>query len=464
MSEPGEALSDRELEVLRLLPSGASNKSIAEELSISPYTVKTHLRNIFAKLDVSTRTEAITVAMQQGVLAVPGEAPTDDESAEPAVGPDTAMLDNSLPPDLPPMPLETPVVAAEPVAPRRSPWVYLAPALLLLIGLIAGVYWLTQQPTTSQLEPAALFVEQPIGETRWLLSRPLPAPRVSQAIASVGLDIYHIGGETVDGVVDDVWIYDTGARLWSEAAPKPTAVADTTAAELFGEIYVPGGRLPNGDPTNLVEAYSPSQDAWRRIAPLPQPLANGLAIAEGGYLYVIGGQGQNGVLDTVYVYDPGADSWRPVAVLPAPRALAAGSTLTGQLYVVGGTDGREAQATCFTYTPGNDTWADCPDLLTARAGAGATVVLNKLYVVGGTDGQESTEANGEIYDPNSETWQVLNVPPDMVAWQQPGVVHVENRLFAQGGRQGDTISDANLVYSPFVFQTFIPAASSDNGE
>lgn len=464
MSESGETLSDRELEVLRLLPSGASNKSIAEELSISPHTVKTHLRNIFAKLGVSTRTEAITVAMQQGVLAVPGESlPEVEEEA------DLATLSVEIAPDgaigVAPA-VAAPDVAAVPATEgrRRSPWVYLAPALLVLVGIIAAVYWFTQRPASPAEAPVAAFVEEPIGDSRWLTSRPLPEPRVSQAIASVGLDIYHIGGETAAGVVNDVWIYDTGNHVWRTAAPKPAAVADTTAAELFGEIYVPGGRLPSGEPTNLVEAYSPSQDAWRRVAPLPGPLSGGLAVAEGGFLYVIGGQGEAGVLDSAYVYDPGADSWRPVASLPAPRALAAGASLIGQLYVVGGTDGREPQATCFTYNPGGDVWTPCPNMLARRAGAGAAVVLNKLYVVGGSSSQDVAGTNGEIYDPNSKTWQVLNVPPTMTAWEQPGVVHVENRLFAQGGRQGETISDANLVYSPFVFQSFIPAASSDNGE
>lgn len=456
MSEPGEALSDRELEVLRLLPSGASNKSIAEELSISPYTVKTHLRNIFVKLDVSTRTEAITVAMQQGVLAVPGEElPAETNGRGPAVaGPSAEAV------TLEPAAADAPA----PPASRRSPWVYLAPALLLLVGLVAAAYWFTQQPAGQAATPAPLFVEEAIGESRWLTSRPLPEPRISQAIASVGLDIYHIGGETAAGVVNTVQSYDTGTRLWSEAAAKPAAVADTTAAELFGEIYVPGGRLPSGEPTNLVEAYSPTQDAWRRVAPLPEPLAGALALADGGFLYVIGGQGQDGVLDRVYVYDPAADSWRPVAPLPAPRTLAAGAALTGRLYVVGGTDGETVQTTCFAYSPADDAWESCPDMLAARAGAGATVLLNKLYVLGGTTGQDATGANGEIYDPNSRTWQVLTVPPELAAWQQPGVVHVENRLFAQGGRRGETISDANIVYSPFAFQSFIPAASSGSGE
>ena len=66
-AEP-QLLSDRELEVLRLMASGAANKQIASDLTISESTVKTHVTNIFQKLDVSHRTEAVTKAMSKGII------------------------------------------------------------------------------------------------------------------------------------------------------------------------------------------------------------------------------------------------------------------------------------------------------------------------------------------------------------------------------------------------------------
>jgi DNA-binding NarL/FixJ family response regulator len=63
-----ETLSARELEVLTLLARGRSNKEIALELHISETTVKSHLRSLFAKLDVLSRTEAITVASRRGLV------------------------------------------------------------------------------------------------------------------------------------------------------------------------------------------------------------------------------------------------------------------------------------------------------------------------------------------------------------------------------------------------------------
>ncbi|NDJ61705.1 MAG: response regulator transcription factor, partial [Chloroflexi bacterium] len=59
-----DPLSDRELEVLRLLAQGMSNRDIAARLFLSVGTVKVHARNIYGKLGVSNRTEAVTAAYQ----------------------------------------------------------------------------------------------------------------------------------------------------------------------------------------------------------------------------------------------------------------------------------------------------------------------------------------------------------------------------------------------------------------
>ena len=67
--EPVErALSGREVEVLRLVARGTSNKLIARDLSISEATVKTHLLHIFGKLGVDDRTAAVTTAVERGIL------------------------------------------------------------------------------------------------------------------------------------------------------------------------------------------------------------------------------------------------------------------------------------------------------------------------------------------------------------------------------------------------------------
>jgi LuxR family maltose regulon positive regulatory protein len=61
-------LTERERSVMLLLSAGLSNKEIGRKLDLSDNTVKFHLRNIFAKLNVTTRTAAVTVGRDSGVL------------------------------------------------------------------------------------------------------------------------------------------------------------------------------------------------------------------------------------------------------------------------------------------------------------------------------------------------------------------------------------------------------------
>jgi DNA-binding NarL/FixJ family response regulator len=63
-----DPLSDRELAVLQFVAEGQANKEIARSLHISEETVKAHLKNIFAKLDVGDRTHAVTTAIRRGII------------------------------------------------------------------------------------------------------------------------------------------------------------------------------------------------------------------------------------------------------------------------------------------------------------------------------------------------------------------------------------------------------------
>ena len=63
-----DAMSAREVEVLSLVSRGASNKEIARQLRLSEATIKSHLLHIFAKLGVSDRTQAVTLAVRKGII------------------------------------------------------------------------------------------------------------------------------------------------------------------------------------------------------------------------------------------------------------------------------------------------------------------------------------------------------------------------------------------------------------
>lgn len=65
---PGQSLSPREIEVLRMLADGLGNKIIAHRLGISEHTVKFHVASIMAKLDAGSRTEAVTQGIRRGLI------------------------------------------------------------------------------------------------------------------------------------------------------------------------------------------------------------------------------------------------------------------------------------------------------------------------------------------------------------------------------------------------------------
>ena len=72
---PTEAPSEREIEVLTLVARGLTNRAIGRQLAISEATVKTHLVHVFAKLGVADRTSAVTVALERGLIELPGARP-----------------------------------------------------------------------------------------------------------------------------------------------------------------------------------------------------------------------------------------------------------------------------------------------------------------------------------------------------------------------------------------------------
>ncbi|MCB0035265.1 MAG: hypothetical protein KDE51_14635 [Anaerolineales bacterium] len=491
MAEFGEPLSDREQDVLEQVMQGASNKEIAQILDISPNTVKVHLRNIYTKLDVSSRTEASMVAVERGLIdsfslndssttledekedeedlekeqpTTAAVVPPNTIETEPANHPPTAVGQTNAVP----LPAAIPAPQSPPLIPAaRRPWWIWALLVIAIIIVSVGIWEYVRrstQPTTEIILPAAEpFAPEQLSQENWFRSLQMPQPRADMASISIGVDLYQIGG-LVDGqAADTVNVFTINTSIWRTAASKPTAVSDITAAELL-EIYVPGGLTAANQPTDIVEAYSPTTDTWRAVQSLPKPIAGGLTLANDSAIFLFGGWDGNSYLNDAYIYDPISDAWGALAPMKHARAHAAGGLINGLFYVVGGFDGTNTLDVCEVYDPLADRWTDCKELTEARQDAGAAVVLNKLYVFGG---QTDDEIYGELYDPTTDKWQIINTPElengATIGWRNPAVTNVEARIFIQGGRLSENSSSAEvLIYAPRVYQTFIPAASSQS--
>ncbi len=252
-------------------------------------------------------------------------------------------------PFLPPTVSPQPIPELEIEQPRFLPRRIVTIGLLLVLLVVAVVIGYQAFGGTPAPTPAP-FAESRITDD-WLQSRPLPTARANMALVGSGLNLYLIGGETAVGVTNTVAIFNTLDLVWQEGAPKPTAVTEITGAELFGEIYIPGGKLADGQPTNVVEVYSPANNSWRVATPLPTAVSAGLVLSDGSFLYLFGGWDGQSYLDNAYRFDPAANSWQILPRMATARAFVTGGVVKGNLYVVGGYDGEGPLNECAYFNP-----------------------------------------------------------------------------------------------------------------
>ena len=433
MFEEQNPLSEREMEILRLVATGATNRQIARELFISPNTVKVHLRNIFSKLEVESRTEATMVAVRQGWVVV-------NETAA--------------------MEVAAPATVAEPVA-RIPLWKRVA--FFVTAALVLAVFLVDQVSTARSVDQTAnaLTDRQALSSSsvrreeasRWTPRPPLTMPRARMAVTSIEDLVYVIGGDTVTGVTAAVDVYDSSTGGWTSLAAKPTAVANIGAAVIGNKIYVPGGYTVEGQVTGVLEIYDPAADAWEQGASLPMPLCAYAIAAVNDQLYLFGGWDGARYVNSVYVYDPASDQWSSRAAMRVARGFAGAGVIRGVVYVVGGYDGARELALCEAYDPRTDTWSSCTPMSVGRGGVGVAVVGSTLYAVGG--GWESYLAFNERYEPDADAWHAFETP---IAgqWRNLGLAATDVNLYAIGGWGGEYLA-VNEEYQA-LFRIFLPAS------
>jgi len=433
--EQGEALSERELEILQLVATGATNRQVAHELGISANTVKVHLRNVFTKLGVESRTEATMVAVRENWIAVPGTA---EVPASPATEGESLPRLSAL---------------------RRV--MLLAAAFLALAG-VALSWW--SPVTASDSAQGGLLPSQEgvtregivdLGEdSQWMEAAQMPSRRAWLGLVAWDGRLFAIGGEGPEGVTGEVEVYDPDSDTWARGAQKPTAVAYITAVGDRGQVFVPGGCGDDGLAVDQVEVYDPAADTWRTVAPLPQPVcAYALAVSD-GQLYLFGGTDGEKYLASTYAYDPAEDRWHERAPMPQARALAAAASLEGRIYVVGGYRAGKELASCAAYDPAANVWGDCTALTMPRSGLGLVSLGGQLYAVGG-GGFLGYLGFNERYDPAVGEWRAVETPLTG-AWQGAGVALLDLTIYTAGGRAEDYLS-LTLAFDPFPFRIFIPA-------
>ncbi len=455
-AEPGEPLSEREIEIVELVAAGLTNREIAIRTYLSPNTVKVHLRNIFTKTGVASRTELTVLAMQEGWIDVPGMSVTPEDGAQITLAQDIVMAEQPAQPIIPPWP--------------RARWAALAAGLI--VALVALI--LPRQPAGQAAVPTASglidqtsssrVVDVPLGENggaRWNELTPLPVRRARMGIAALGDSIYVVGGSIEDGPTGRLDIYDIATTLWRTGAPRPEALANIGIVALPEKLLVPGGCDASGAPQSITHLYDPQSDTWSEGTPLPQPLCAYALTEHDGRAYLFGGWNGSAYQAVAYVYDSavngGNDTWTEIARPAEARGFGAAAALVDanghiRIFYVGGYDDEREWATCEVYLPEANRWDRCAPMLLPRGGLGLAAIGARVYAIGG--GWTTYLGFNERYDPSTDTWAVVQTPI-VGEWRNLGVTARETSLYVVGGWSGDYL---NRVYAIEVlpWRVFIP--------
>ena len=413
-------LSQRELEILELVATGASNKEIANSLVISLNTVKVHLKNIYGKLGVNTRTEAALYAIKSNIL----------ESHKISAG--TSQSDLLVGDRL--------QVGNYNRIRRSNDWnMSLALVGIMLLAGVGIIILLRADDTTnSRNENATSRVSE-----RLQIRENLPTPRTGLAVANYENQIYAIAGESEFGITGVVERYDPTTDEWGDLPPKPTAVKDVSAEVIGGLIYVPGGLTDSGTPVDVLEVFNPRNGTWSSRAALPLPIG-GYSLAEfEGQLYVFGGWNGEEYLSTVFSYNPQTDSWTTLSPMGAPRGYAGAVVASGEIYIIGGFDGETALSSNDVYTPeldyqGGSPWGEAEPLPEPRYAMGIASVADIIHIVGGIG--DDTGEFGLQYFPQQDSWQLISAP-FQDRWSRMGMIGIESNLFILGGQVNESITD-----------------------
>jgi DNA-binding CsgD family transcriptional regulator/N-acetylneuraminic acid mutarotase len=448
MTSPEQSeLSERELEILRLVATGAGNKEIAQKLFISSNTVKVHLRNIFNKIGVTSRTEAAMYAVRAGLV---------ENLENPSIVEGVEEIDT----DLDEHAKGSKILSGDTRQAKR--WImsfsFWVPFFLIagLIGLIILV-WSLNQGFAFSSTPTTIFTSPQNTSTpipHWNKLVPLPSARSNLALIAYGNQTYAIGGLNSQGVSGEVHRFEPQTNSWISLSSKPKAVFDICGAVINGQIYIPGGRynLNSQQPTNIMEIFDPSTNQWRTSSPLPIPLSGYGLVAYEGILYIFGGWDGTNYRNSVFSYDPVLEEWLERTPMPSARAFPGAAEAAGKIYVIGGINNNQSVTANEIYTPsrdhdGQNPWEAGFPLPENRLAVQATTIADTIYVFGG----EILHSNriGLIYFPQTDVWQSLEPSPAPLG-DNFGMTSIGTNLFFVGGNYGTVFSDQNTTYQAII--------------
>ena len=268
-------LSERELQILLLVAQGLSNRQIAGQLDISDNTVKVHVRNIFVKINVASRTEASLYAVRHGLLIVENQPVAPAPIVEP------------------PPPLVVPADTVRPVLVPRWGWLVVA-GIVVVIGGGGLVWWATQTPVTPVIR------QQSSAPTRWARLPAVPNPQPDQQFAVYAGQLYAFTGNH-----GSQWLqFDDATRTWITLADLPFVMPNSAKVWADGAgLWVVGSDDGRG-------VWRWDSEKWQVQPMLPAGVTVAGVVRVDGALLVLGQLTTTAENVSAWTLAPQAQSWQ----------------------------------------------------------------------------------------------------------------------------------------------------------
>jgi DNA-binding CsgD family transcriptional regulator len=395
-------LSERELEILRLVAQGKANKEIASELFISVNTVKVHLAKIFHRIGVASRTEATLYAIEHEHVENPNHSlvnPQDQqvESRVELVVPETVTVERAI-------------VKLSPGEIIRKFWWAFGLGLLVLTSFMVAWDrgWIFPKPTPDPILAA-------MNEDRWKELTPMSVARANMAVTVYDNKIYVIGGETEEGVTGLTEVYDIATDTWAKLPDKPTPVTNAKAVVVGGKIYVPGGRGETHKSTNVVEQFDPTLNAWQTEEKLPEPTSEYALAANEGKIYLFGGQNNEKTARAVFSFDPDTKFWTKETELPTLMSDVKATSFGNDIIIISGADKSAENLPIWSFTPNRRnellTWKVVGELPFPCSPCYVNSILDSLYLINPNGIWQQQKATGDwlLMSPSSPSYDLTKI-------------------------------------------------------
>jgi N-acetylneuraminic acid mutarotase len=300
---------------------------------------------------------------------------------------------------------------------------------------------------------------------RWKLEPDIPSPRAGMGVVTYNDHIYLLGGDSPNGVSNELFDYTPSNGLWTKLGRKPTAVTDISAGVIGGRIYVPGGKLSSGQITSVLEVYDLRTDKWEKRADLPLKLsAYALAVFE-GKLFIFGGWDGSKYINSAYEYNPDGNSWRSRSSMPSARGYAGAAVIGERIFIIGGYTESKILDVNEVYQPNLDIpgatpWENRASLPEGRYGMSVASLADMIFVLGGRGTDKSRITLPVEFSPNDNQWITIEAPYAPVGFRA-GAVGLNNVLYTLGGINQENLMSTNQAYQ-VLYSIYVPFGAKNS--